>query len=69
MHVQAQAPKIEDLFLKNKILIEKMSKNILQFFAEKQLEITEGYFYCYCCNYFCWTALVKKNWEYSEFSA
>jgi len=30
-----------------------MSKNILQFFAEKQLEITEGYFYCYCCNYFC----------------
>ena len=36
MHVQAQAPKIEDLFFKKiNNLSEKMSKNILQIFAEK----------------------------------
>ena len=34
-HVQAQAPKIEEFFFKNKILIEKMSQNILQTSAEK----------------------------------
>ena len=34
-HVQTQAPKIEEFFKKNKILIEKMSQNILQTFAEK----------------------------------